>query len=275
MTGIAIRFPLQQVHSNCYFWNMIASGKHLLHTITFVLLFFVFCLNSSFGQTLIKPQVLDNAEWQGFFAKHFHLKNIRALKTTVAPGDIPYPTVWKYEGDIDKEKKGKYLLFPAGPDADFLVMPSNNNVGTYLLYFNYPHPEKDFVEMNFMADSVICRQVTKDIFMFQFNDDGFKIGGDSSGFKRYIFVSTSGRLASKSLVAHTCVVTLNSVDTVRSLVYLYINYNNGAAYKKNFRFDYHNYLLLTDLNDMEDLNGSIVIDSVHYCPIKSVEEATK
>jgi hypothetical protein len=40
---------------------------------------------------------------------------------------------------------------------------------------------------------------------------------------------------------------------------------------KCFRLDYKNQLLLTDLDDVEDLNGSIILDAVHYTYIKKVE----
>ena len=128
--------------------------------------------------------------------------------------------------------------------------------------------------MNFMADSVICKKLSNDVFMFQMNDDAFKINGDSGGFKRYLFVGKDGRIGSKALVAHGCVIKMNSVDTVHHIIYLDVIYTKHPSCSKCFRFDYKNFLLLTDLDDVEDLNGSIIVDAVHYCPIKKIEGLT-
>jgi hypothetical protein len=244
-----------------------------LRNISLLLLFTALNL-SSFCQAIVKPQVLTKTEWENYFAKHFKI-NGAEVKVVKAPGDIPYPSTWKYVGDIDKEKKDKYLLYSTGPNTDYMVMPSNNGAGTYLFYFDHKNPENDLVEMNFLADSIQCRQLSPDVLMFQFNDDGFKIKGDSSGFKRYIFVSKTGRFASKSLVAHACSVILNSVDSLHSLIYLNIIYAKGSDCKKCFKLDYRNFTLLTDYNDVEDLSSNIVIDAVHYISIKKVEEGAK
>ncbi len=250
---------------------MIQWCRYRLYTLVFTLLVFTLRPTCSFSQTIIKPKVLSNSEWQNYFSKYYKVKSTEDVKTVTPQGDIPYPLVWKYAGDKDKDKTGRYLLYTVNATADFMIMPSNNGVGTYLLYFDHAHPEKNWVEMNFLADSVLCKQLTHDTYMFQFNDDGFKINGDNSGFKRYVFVSSSGKIATQSVVAHTCSVNLNSIDSTKNIVYLNVIYANGSAYRKNFRLDYKNFLLRTDMNDVEDLNGSIVIDAVHYTAIKSVE----
>ncbi len=208
-----------------------------------------------------------------YFTKHFKIKNTDAIKTEVTPGEIPYPVVWKYAGD-KKEMADKYRLYNVGGSGDYMTMPSNNGVGTYLFYFDNKAPEKDFMELNFVADSITCNKLSKEVFMFRFNDDGFKINGDSNGFKRYVFVSNQGRIGTKSIVAHGCSITVNSVDTTRSIIYLNVAYAKHPSCSKCFRFDYKNFLLLTDLDDVEDLNGTIVIDAVHYCFIKKIGEAT-
>jgi hypothetical protein len=229
--------------------------------------------STAFCQTNVKPQVLSKTEWLGYFTRHFQLKKPEAIKTEVVTNEIPYPSVWKYSGD-NKDMKDKYRLYAVGGNGDYMTMPSNNGVGTYLFYFDNKNPDKDFMEMNFVADSISCKKLSKEVFMFQFNDDGFKIKGDSSGFKRYIFVSNQGRIGTKSIVAHGCTITINSIDTVHSVIYLNVVYAKHPSCAKCFRFDYKNFLLLSDLDDVEDLNGTIVIDAVHYCFIKKVEEAS-
>ncbi|HSY76213.1 MAG TPA: hypothetical protein VK890_05115, partial [Bacteroidia bacterium] len=105
---------------------------------------------------------MSKTEWLGYFSKHFQLKKPEAIKTEVTTSEIPYPSVWKYAGD-NKDMKDKYRLYNVGGSGDYMTMPSNNGVGTYLFYFDNKTPEKDFMELNFVADSVTCNKLSKDV----------------------------------------------------------------------------------------------------------------
>lgn len=245
------------------------SNLALLKRITAVLCF-TFIYTYAFCQSAIKPQVLTKVQWKDYFARNYNLKNSDTLTIDVPKTDIPYPKKWWYAADKNKALKDKYALYKVSADADFVTMPSNNGIGTYIFYFNHKNPSENWVEMNFVADSIKLKMLTPGIFMFQLNDDGFKIPGDSSGLKRYIFVGADGRICDKSVVAHGCYFTKGSVDTLHTTVYFDISYSNRPGFPKSFRLDYRIYRLLTSLDDVEDLNGNIILDSIHYCLIRKV-----
>lgn len=241
------------------------------YSFTFLAVFATLLLvaNIALCQVKIAPQVLTKAQWQQYFTTYFGVKNADEIKITVASTDIPYPGVWWYAGD----QADKYRLYKINKDADFMVMPSNNGIGTYLFYFNHKKTSENWVEMNFVADSIFCEKLAAGIYMFQFNDDGFRINGDSSGFKRYVFVGAQGRLVNRSLVAHNCTVALNNVDAPDNTLYLNVLYKLHAGCSKCFSVDYRNFMLLTNLDDVEDLNGTIIIDAVHHSNIKTLSAA--
>ncbi len=246
-----------------------------IHKNRLCLLPFLFTLlaHAAFCQTNVPAQVLSKTQWTSYFAKYFNLKSPESIKTDIATNSIPYPAVWKYTAN--KETKNKYRLYTLSDNHDYMTMPSNNGVGTYLFYFDHKNPEKNMVEMNFMADSISCKKLATDVFMFQLTDNEFKINDDSNGFNRYVFTDSQGRFASKAIVAHGCTLSMNNIDTVHSVIYLNVNYPKHITCSKCFRFDYKNFLMLTTLDKAGDLNGAIVIDAVHYCSIKKVESEEK
>ena len=88
------------------------------------------CNTIAFAQTPVAPKILSSTDWKAYFSKNFNLKNANGIKTDITSSDIPYPAEWKYSAD--KDKKDMYMLFNVSPTADYVAMPSNNGVGTYL-----------------------------------------------------------------------------------------------------------------------------------------------
>jgi hypothetical protein len=222
------------------------------------------------GQTTVQPKVLNNTEWQEYFTRYFNLKDAETLKTTIATTDIPFPAQWKYAPEKGKKNTDKYRVYTLGTN-DYMTMPSNNGVGTYLFFFDHKSPANDWVEMNFVADSISCIKLSKDIFMFKFNNNEFKIQGDSSGFNRYVFTDKNGHIATKAILAHDCSITLNSVDSLHHTIYLNVVNRKKTTCLKCMQFDYKNFLLLSAISNADELAGTIVIDAVHYCFLKKVE----
>src|ERR1700739_364395 len=225
---------------------------------------------TAWSQAVIQPKVLSKAEWQEYFAKHFSLKDAETVKTTIATTDIPFPTQWKYSAEKGKKSTDKYRIYSIGTN-DYMTMPSNNGVGTYLFYFDHKNPANDWVEMNFVADSISCIKLSKDIFMFKFNNNDFKMPGDSGGFNRYVFTDKNGRMATQAILAHGCNITFNSIDSLHHSIYLNVANKKKATCLKCIQFDYKNFLLLSTISNADELNGTIVIDAVHYCFLKKVE----
>jgi len=232
----------------------------------------VLATNTAFCQTTVKPVVLSKSEWSAYFVKYFHLQPAQTIKTEVATTGIPFPTIWKYTVD-NKNTANKYRLYIFG-NTDYLMVPSNNGIGTYLFFVDHNHPEKDFIEMNFVADSVTCQQFAKGIIIFKLTDTEFKIPGDSNSLNRYIFTDKNGRIAAKAIVANGCSISYNSIDTVRSTIYFNVGYANNTTCLKCLRFDYKNNLLLSDINNIGGHRGTLLVDDVHWCPLKKVEEVT-
>src|SRR6185312_2718595 len=231
---------------------------------TILFIFFLCSGFPAFSQGALKPQVLTKAQWKDYFAKNFNLKNADTITLDLQKTDIPYPKKWWYAADKKKELKDKYVLYKVSADADFMIMPSNNGIGSYIFYLNHKNPDQSWVEMNFVADSIKLKKLVTGIFMFQLNDDGFKIGGDSSGLKRFIFAGADGRICNKSVVAHGCYFIPGVADTAHTTVYFDIRYKKGQGFPKTFRLDYRTYQFYTSLDDVEDLNGNIILDNVHY-----------
>jgi hypothetical protein len=234
-----------------------------------VIVFFVLIESTAFCQTTVQPAVLSKSEWSAYFTKYFHLQSCEAIKTEVTTNNIPFPSVWKYAAD-NKIVANKYRLYSFG-NADYMTVPSNNGIGTYLFFLDHKQPEKDFIEMNFVADSIACQQFAKGIILFKLTDTEFKIPGDSSNLNRYIFTDKNGRIAPKAIVAHGCSISFNSTDTVHSTIYFNVQYPNNLTCIKCLRFDYKNNLLLSDISNIAGRRGTLLVDDVHWCALKKIE----
>jgi len=232
----------------------------------FATIFLILIESKAFCQATVQPTILTKTQWSAYFTKHFNVTPGEPVKTEVSPSTIPFPSVWQYA------PTNKYRLYSFG-NTDYMALPSNNGIGTYLFFFDYTQPEKDFIEMNFVADSIVCQQLPKGILMFKLTNDEFKMPGDGNNFNRYIFSTKDGHIASKAVVAHGCSILYNSIDTLHSIIYFNIQYPNRVTCPKCMRFDYKNNMVLSDIGNIEGRTGTIQVDDVHWCPLKKVETA--
>lgn len=227
-------------------------------------LFFVLCGHLLLSQSVVQSRVLGSQQWNAYFGLNFFLKNTGTYKTVTAESNIPFPSVWKYMSG------GKYRLFNFGK-YDYMFMPSNNGVGTYMLYLNHLDYSKGFLEMNFLADSITCMQLPQNIIIFRLIDNEFKPKDDTLGFNRYLFTDKEGLLASKAVVTHGCNITYNSVDTVNSILYFNVQFSNHVMCLKCLRFNYKRNILKSDITNIDGNKGTIILDDVHSVTLKSIE----
>lgn len=208
--------------------------------------------------------MLSQADWNNYFATNLHIHTNGAITIKTAKADIPFPTNWKYISG------GKYLLYSFG-NSDYLFMPGNNGVGTYMLYIDHNNKKKDYLVMNYIADSITCQQLPKGVILFRLTNSEFVQNADTLILNRYLFIDTNGKISSKAALTHGCVLKYNSIDTLHNSFYFDVAYTNNLTCNKCFNFNYSQLIIPLSMNTYSGTRGTIVVEGVHYVTVTGIE----